>query len=127
MVVALVRALVDLGAEAAGLPQAEAVERAHAVVAGLDGLEPGDDALLGYALRLTLSPRSMRAAHLAPLRAAGLSDDEVHDVAQVVACFNTMNRLADGLGVAQSPANEAWARRLLGEAAWTAHLAWARP
>jgi alkylhydroperoxidase family enzyme len=33
------------------------------------------------------------------LRAVGWSDREIHDACQVVAYFNYVNRLADGLGV----------------------------
>ncbi len=33
------------------------------------------------------------------LRTAGWNDREIHDACQVVAYFNYVNRLADGLGV----------------------------
>lgn len=86
-----------------------------------------DRAVLGITVRLTLGPRTMRAEHLAPLRAAGLTDREIHDVVQVVCCFSYMNRLADGLGVTADPAAGSWdfARRLMGEERVQAHLAWA--
>ena len=41
----------------------------------------------------------MVEADLAPLRAAGLSDRDIVDLNQVVAYFNYVNRVADGLGV----------------------------
>ena len=41
----------------------------------------------------------MTAADVDGLRALGWSDLEIHDAAQVVAYFNYVNRLADGLGV----------------------------
>ncbi len=123
----LVRALVAAGERAAALPPAGAVAHLSDVIDGLSGLEAGDAAVLGYAARLTLAPRTLRAAHLTPLRAAGLGDGDVHDVAHVVACFNYMNRLADGLGVVQGASNGAWARQLLGDAAWARHQAWGRP
>jgi len=127
IVVELVRALVAAGEQAAAQPPADAVAHLGEVVGGLSGLEPGDAAVLTYAARLTLAPRTVRAAHLSPLREAGLSDDDVHDVANVIACFNYMNRLADGLGVVQGSANRAWAQQLLGESAWARHQAWGRP
>ncbi|MFT5681924.1 MAG: hypothetical protein ACI8RZ_002842 [Myxococcota bacterium] len=67
----------------------------------------------------------MTADHLDPLRGVGLSDDEIHDVVHVVACFSYMNRLADGLGVSLLPAREAQAIALFGEEALAAHRAWA--
>lgn len=33
------------------------------------------------------------------LRREGLSDEAIHDAAQVIAYFNYINRVADGLGV----------------------------
>ncbi len=41
----------------------------------------------------------MTPEDLAPLRQAGLDDAGILDVCQVVAYFNYINRLADGLGV----------------------------
>lgn len=57
------------------------------------------DALLPFAIKLTLSPGAMRSADLAPLRAAGLDDRAIHDAVQAIAYFNYINRVADGLGV----------------------------
>ena len=56
-------------------------------------------ALLGYALALTEAPHRMTAAHLAPLRDAGLSDAEILDANAVTAYFAYVNRVVDGLGV----------------------------
>jgi len=33
------------------------------------------------------------------IREAGLADDEIHDVCQVTAYYNFVNRMAQGLGV----------------------------
>jgi alkylhydroperoxidase family enzyme len=41
----------------------------------------------------------MTAADLQALREAGWEDREIHDACQVVAYFNYINRIADGLGV----------------------------
>jgi alkylhydroperoxidase family enzyme len=55
--------------------------------------------MLGYAIKLTSTPAAMRETDLAPLRAAGLNDAEISHSAQVIAYFNYINRIADGLGV----------------------------
>lgn len=60
-------------------------------------------AILDYTEKLTLRPREMSAADLAPLRAEGLSDRDIVDLNQVVAYFNDVNRVADGLGVELEP------------------------
>lgn len=39
------------------------------------------------------------------LRKAGLEDEGIHDLTQVVALFNYYNRLADGLGIDKEPPN----------------------
>ena len=41
----------------------------------------------------------MTPADLDPLRAAGLEDRDILDLAQVTSYFNYINRMADGLGV----------------------------
>lgn len=48
---------------------------------------------------MTRTPGAMAAADVVELRALGWSDLEIHDAAQVVAYFNYINRIADGLGV----------------------------
>ena len=58
-----------------------------------------DRALVGYAERLTLSPGSISAADVEPLRAAGFADRAIHDACAIVAYFAFVNRIADGLGV----------------------------
>ena len=55
--------------------------------------------LCDYALKLTLTPHQMHAADVDALRDAGLSDRDVVDANQVVAYFNYVNRVAQGLGV----------------------------
>ena len=56
-------------------------------------------ALARYALKLTRTPHDMVESDLAPLRASGLTDRDIVDLNQVVAYFNYVNRVADGLGV----------------------------
>jgi len=60
-------------------------------------------ALLEWTERLTRDPRQMRREHVEGLRAAGWTDREILDAAQIVAYFNYINRLADGLGVDLEP------------------------
>ena len=77
---------------------------AEAVASGrLDGLEPRLRALCEYALRLTRYPETVREADIAGLRATGLDDRAIVDVNQVVAYYNYVNRIADGLGVELEP------------------------
>lgn len=117
--------MLQAGEAAAELPLAEGVAQAVSRVAGLPGLRPGDAAVLSYTVRLALAPRRMQASHLSPLRAAGFTDDEVHDIVHVVSCFSYMNRLADGLGVAVDASRQAWATQLLGPALLSRHRSWA--
>lgn len=56
-------------------------------------------AVLAYAEKLTRSPGEMRAEDVDMLREEGWDDRSIHDAAQVVAYFNYINRIADGLGV----------------------------
>ncbi|MFM7298646.1 MAG: peroxidase [Planctomycetota bacterium] len=60
-------------------------------------------ALCEFAERLTLAPASMREADVLALRAAGLDDRAIHDLTQVVAYFNYINRIADALHVDLEP------------------------
>ena len=53
---------------------------------------------LGFLEKLTLRPNDVRPADVAPLRAAGLSDDAIEDAINVCALFNIYDRLADALG-----------------------------
>ncbi len=56
-------------------------------------------ALLRYAARLTQEPASVTRADLDALHAEGWDDRAILDLNQVVAYFNYVNRIADGLGV----------------------------
>ena len=98
----------------------EALTRADALP-----LAPAERAIVRFATTLTLTPWEHSRDHIATLRDAGWSDRAIHDVTHVVACFNYMNRLADGLGVEMDPPRSAWADRLLGEDTRRVHHAWA--
>jgi len=62
-------------------------------------LGPVESAMLTYATKLTLEPGAMVEADIEALRAVGLTDAQIHELAQVTALFNYFNRLADGLGI----------------------------
>ena len=97
----------DCTALHAGFLRAHRVD--EAVVAALasdpgralaDGRVTGTDAVIvDYALKLTRTPRAMRAADVQALRDAGLTEPEVFEVAFLTAYFNYTNRVGEGLGV----------------------------
>jgi uncharacterized peroxidase-related enzyme len=62
-------------------------------------LGPRSRAILEYADMLTREPWAVREADVEALRAAGMTDSAILDVAQVTAYYAYVNRLADGLGV----------------------------
>lgn len=64
------------------------------------GLAAARVAMLEYAEKLTLTPGAMEEADVAALRTAGFSDRDILDIAEVVAYYAYVNRIADGLGVA---------------------------
>jgi NAD(P)H-hydrate epimerase len=75
-------------------------ELAEAVAAArTDGLDPRTAALCAYARKLTRTPAAVREADVAALRQVGLDDRAIVDVNQVVAYFNYVNRVVEGLGV----------------------------
>ena len=55
--------------------------------------------MLDYTAKLTRAPGDMTEADIARLRDAGFSDRAILDIAQVVAYYAYVNRIADGLGV----------------------------
>lgn len=44
------------------------------------------------------------------LRSHGYSDEEIHDITQIAAYFNYINRIADGLGVPPEDFMKGWPR-----------------
>ena len=56
-------------------------------------------ALCDYAIELTLWPGDMSQVKVDRLRQQGITDDQITIAAQVIAYFNYINRIADGLGV----------------------------
>ncbi len=63
-------------------------------------LSPRDRAMLDYAAKLTREPWTMREGDVQVLRDVGFADGDILDIAQIVAYFAYVNRIADGLGVA---------------------------
>jgi len=59
--------------------------------------------LLEYAEKLTRTPGEVGEEDVERLRGLGWTDVAIHDAAQVIAYFNYINRLADGLGVDPEP------------------------
>lgn len=78
-------------------------------------LNASDQALCDYAVRLTLTPGEMTAAHLDKLREHGFDDDQLTIAAQVIGYFNYINRIANSLGVDpedwMTPSREVWLQR----------------
>ena len=64
-----------------------------------DGLDARRNAMLHYAVKLTLSPQDMVEADVVGLRTAGFSDTDILHIADVVGYYAYVNRIADGLGV----------------------------
>ena len=61
-------------------------------------LQPRLRAVVDYAAKLTREPAAMTVADLAPLRAVGMDDLEIHDLTNAVAMFANANRLMQTLG-----------------------------
>jgi uncharacterized peroxidase-related enzyme len=55
--------------------------------------------ILAYAAKLTSEPASVCEADVTALRGAGLSDLEILDLNNIVAYYNYINRVANGLGL----------------------------
>jgi len=69
---------------------------------GLEVLEPRLGNIVIHAEKLTSAPSAMTESDLDPLRAEGLTDQDILDITLVVAYFNFVNRIALGLGVSYS-------------------------
>jgi hypothetical protein len=124
-VIALIQGLDGIASASLERTPADSLARVDAFLDALADLEPGDRQILSWIARATWGLASLGPEHLAPLRAAGLADRELHDLAQVCACFQYMNRVADMLGVGLLPDRYPFARKLFGEDRLQEHLAWA--
>lgn len=63
------------------------------------GVDPATMALLEYAEKLTARPAAVETGDIAALRSLGFDDEGISSATQVVAYFNYINRIAEGLGV----------------------------
>lgn len=66
-------------------------------------LSAADRAMLEYAVKLTLAPKTIDESDVAKLREVGLDDRAIHDICAITAYFNFVNRVASGLGVELEP------------------------
>jgi len=97
-----------------------ALTQDHALVAALQrddwtlaALDQKDRALLDFARKLNSSPSEMRLEDVDRLRAAGFTDETIFDIVAIVAFFNFINRIADGLGVVpESELQESYERHM---------------
>ena len=55
-------------------------------------------AMLGFLEKMTLDPQNLGPADVAPLREAGISDEEIADAMHICTAFNPIIRLADSMG-----------------------------
>lgn len=62
-------------------------------------LSSSDKQMLDYSAKLTQTPWDMIEADVIALREVGFDDRAILDIAQVVAYYAYVNRIADGLGV----------------------------
>ena len=62
------------------------------------GATPRERAIAQFAIAVTERPHSLGADDIAPLRAVGMSDEEIIDLLHAVAIFGWANRLMQNLG-----------------------------
>jgi uncharacterized peroxidase-related enzyme len=66
-------------------------------------LSPRERALCDFAVKLTTLAAEVDEADVDALRAEGLTDTDVSDAIQVIAYFNYVTRVADGVGIEDEP------------------------
>ncbi len=71
-------------------------------------LSEADQALCAYAEKLTHHQHDVGAADIEELRRHGFDDQGIHDATQVIAYFNYITRVADGLGVEPEDFIQPW-------------------
>ena len=59
--------------------------------------------MVRYALQLTRDPASVHESDVEALRAVGFRDLDILHIAEVVAYYAYVNRIADGLGIDVEP------------------------
>lgn len=73
-------------------------------------LDPRQSAMLAFAEKITLASAQIVEADRAALRAAGFSDRDIWDIANVAGFFNMSNRVASATGMQPNPEYHAQAR-----------------
>jgi uncharacterized peroxidase-related enzyme len=76
-------------------------------------LDATDRRMLDFAVKLTREPASVTRGDVEDLRAEGFSDGQVLSIVLVTSLCNSMDRLADGLGVDVPPSYQAAVQRWL--------------
>lgn len=71
-------------------------------------LDLADQALCAYAEKLTRECHEISERDIEGLRRQGFDDRGIHDATQVIAYFNYINRIADGLGIDQEEFIRKW-------------------
>lgn len=71
-------------------------------------LTDADRALCSHAVKLTRHQHDVSPADLDSLRSHGFDDVAIHDATQVIAYFNYITRIANGLGVEPESFVRAW-------------------
>ena len=66
-------------------------------------LSSRERALCDFAVKLTALAAEVDEADVDALRAEGLTDTDVSDAIQVIAYFNYVTRVADGVGIEDEP------------------------
>lgn len=62
-------------------------------------LDASTRAILEFAVKVTLAAYTVQPSDLDLLRSHGLDDETIFDVVEIVGLFNSVNRIADALGV----------------------------
>ncbi len=79
----------------------------------LASLDDKDRVLLGFARKLNDTPGDVVAEDIDSLRGADFTDQNIFDAVAIVAYFNFMNRISDGIGVVpESWKQESYERHL---------------
>jgi uncharacterized peroxidase-related enzyme len=73
-------------------------------------LSPRQRAMIGFAIRMTVASAEIAEADRQALRAHGLTEEDIWDVAAVAAFFNMSNRMASATGMVPNPDYHGMAR-----------------
>lgn len=74
------------------------------------GLTEKQEAMLDFAVKLTLDPVTVNEEDVNDLRAVGYSDEDVWDIAEVTSMFNFTNRMSSATGMMPNREYHAMAR-----------------